>query len=153
MAKSNKSTETLLVQLESLCTTDVQRNRYNDIESEHRVYKNIDRRIKTDDQRLYRVLHITRMLDTSLQLFLDIHGCRHGHSIGEYLDDLSRGSTPFLRLNVCLKQRFKEQIANVRNKYMHSSNQFPRENEINALTSTIHECLQAVLNLRICRLY
>lgn len=149
MAKSNKSTETLLVQLESLCTTDVQRNRYNDIETEHRVYKNVDRRTKNDDQRLYRVLHITRMLDTSLQLFLDIHGCRHGHSIGEYLHDLSKRNPNLLSLNGDLKRRFKEDIADVRNKYMHSSNQFPRENEVNALTSTIHECLQAVLNLKI----
>lgn len=147
MAKSNKSTETLLVQLKSLCTTGEQKDRYNDIESEHRVYKNVDRCTKANDQRLYRVLHATRMLDTSLQLFLDIHGCRHGHSIGEYLDDLSRGSADLSRLNGYLKQRFKEQIANVRNKYMHSSNQFPRENEVNDLTSTIHECLQAVLNL------
>ena len=149
MAKSNKSTETLLVQLESLCTTDVQRNRYNDIESEHKVYKNVDRRTKNDDQRLYRVLHITRMLDTSLQLFLDIHGCRHGHSIGEYLHDLSKGSADLSRLNRYLEQHFKEQIANVRNKYIHSSNQFPRENEVNALASTIHECLQSILNLKI----
>ena len=88
------------------------------------------------------------MLDTSLQLFLDIHGCRHGHSIGEYLDDLSRGSVDLSRLNGYLKQHFKEQIANVRNKYMHSSNQFPRENEVNALISTIRECLQAVLILK-----
>lgn len=149
MAKSNKSTETLLIQLESLCTTDKQKDRYDDIESEHNIYNKVKQHTKANDQRLYRVLHATRMLDTSLQLFLDIHGCRHGHSIGEYLDDLSRGSGDLSRLNGYLKQRFKEQIANVRNKYMHSSNQFPRENEVNALTSTIRECLQAVLNLKI----
>ena len=149
MAKSNKSTETLLIQLESICTTNEQKDRYSDIESEHNIYNKVGQRTKADDQRLYRVLHATRMLDTSLQLFLDIHGCRHGHSIGEYLDDLSRGSADLSRLNGYLKQRFKEQIANVRNKYMHSSNQFPRENEVNALTSTIRECLQAVLNLKI----
>lgn len=149
MAKSNKSTETLLIQLESLCTIDEQKDRYSDIESEHNIYNKVKQRTKANDQRLYRVLHVTRMLDTSLQLFLDIHGCRHGHSIGEYLDDLSRENTDLLRLNGYLRQRFKEQIANVRNKYMHSSNQFPRENEVNALTSAIHECLQAVLNLKI----
>ena len=149
MAKSNRATETLLVQLESLCTTDEQKDRYNDIESEHNIYKKIDQRTKADDQRLYRVLHATRMLDTSLQLFLDIHGCRHGHSIGEYLHDLSKRNPNLLSLNAGLKRRFKEKISDVRNKYMHSSNQFPRENDVNALTSTIHECLQIVLNLRI----
>lgn len=149
MAKSNRATETLLVQLESLCTTDEQKDRYNDIESEHNIYKKIDQRTKADDQRLYRVLHATRMLDTSLQLFLDIHGCRHGHSIGEYLHDLSKRNPNLLSLNGDLKRRFKEKISDVRNKYMHSSNQFPRENNVNALTSTIHECLQIVLNLRI----
>ena len=95
------------------------------------------------------LLHSTRMLDTSLKLFLDIHGCRHGYSIGEYLNDLSNGNPGLLRLNGSLKLRFKEQIANVRNKYMHSSNQFPQEREVNALTSIIRECLQAVLNLKI----
>lgn len=149
MAKSNKSTETLLVQLESLCKTNTQKDRYNDIESEHSIYSKVEQRTKADDQRLYRVLHATRMLDTSLKLFLDIHACRHRHSIGEYLDDLSRGSADLLRLNGYLKQRFKEQIANVRNKYMHSSNQFPQENEVNALTSASRECLQTVLNLKI----
>lgn len=148
MPKSNKSTETLLVQLESLCTTDEQKDRYNDIESEHNIYNKVERRAKANDQRLYRVLHATRMLDTSLKLFLDIHSCRHGHSIGEYLDDLSRGSADLSRLNGYLKQRFKEQIANVRNKYMHSSNQFPRENEVNILTCSIRECLQVILNLK-----
>lgn len=92
MAKSNKSTETLLIQLESLCTTDKQKDRYDDIESEHNIYNKVKQRTKANDQRLYRVLHATRMLDTSLQLFLDIHGCRHWHSIGEYLDDLSVSS-------------------------------------------------------------
>ena len=47
------------------------------------------------------------------------------------------------------KLRFKEQIANVRNKYMHSSNQFPQEREVNILTNTTRECLQTVLNLKI----
>lgn len=148
MAKSNKSTETLLVQLESLCITVVQKGRYNDIESEHNIYNKVEQRAKADDQRLYRVLHATRMLDTSLKLFLDIHGCRHGHSIGEYLDDLSRGSADLSRLNGYLKQRFKERIVYVRNKYMHSSNQFPRENEVNILICSIRECLQVVLNLK-----
>ena len=149
MAKSNKSTETLLVQLESLCKTNTQKDRYNDIESEHSIYSKVEQRTKADDQRLYRVLHATRMLDTSLKLFLDIHGCSHGHSIGDYLHDLSKRHPNLLSLNGDLKKRFKKDIVDVRNKYMHSSNQFPRENEVNALTSCIHECLQAVLNLTI----
>ena len=65
------------------------------------------------------------------------------------LHDLSKRNPNLLSLNGDLKRRFKEDIADVRNKYMHSSNQFPRENEVNALTNTIRECLQAVLNLRI----
>ena len=150
MAKSNKSTETLLVQLKSFCTTDKQKDQYNDIESEHNVYNKVDHRTKADNQRLYRVLHATRMLDTSLKLFLDIHGCLHNeHSIGEYLNRLSKNNAGLLPLDENLKKRFKENIADVRNRYMHSSNQFPRENEVNTLTSTIHECLQAVLNLKI----
>ena len=47
-----------------------------------------------------------------------------------------KGMGDLLRLNGYLKQRFKEQIANVRHKYMHSSNQFPWENEVNALTTS-----------------
>lgn len=149
MAKSNKSVETLLVQLESFCTTNEQKDRYNDIESEHNIYNKVEQQSKSDNQRLYRVLHATRMLDTSLQLFLDIHGCRKGYSIGEYLNDLSRRNTGLLSLNGDLKKRFRKDIADVRNLYMHSSNKFPREDKVNALKSTIHECLQAVLNLKI----
>ncbi len=148
MAKSKKSTETLLVQLESFCRNNEQKDRYNDIESEHNVYNKVERQTKSDGQRLYRVLHATRMLDTSLQLFLDIHNCRKGHSIGEYLADLSKKNAGLLPLNGYLKERFKKDIANVRNLYMHSSNKFPREGEVNALKSSIHECLQAVLNLK-----
>lgn len=148
MAKSNKSTETLLIQLGSLCTTNMQKDRYNDIESEHKEYNKVSQCAKTDKQRLYRVLHATRMLDTSLKLFLDIHGCRRGNSIGKYLDDLSRGNSILMSLNGDLKKRFKADIADVRNKYMHSSNQFPRENDVNALAISIRECLQTVLNLR-----
>lgn len=149
MAKSKKSTETLLVQLESFCRNNEQKDRYNDIESEYNVYNKVERQTKSDGQRLYRVLHATRMLDTSLRLFLDIHNCRKGHSIGEYLADLSRRNAGLLSLNGYLTNRFKEEIANVRNLYMHSSNKFPRENEVNALESTIRECLQTVLNLKI----
>lgn len=148
MAKTHKSTETLLVQLESLCTTNEQKNRYNDIELENAIYNKVNQRIKADDQRLYRVLHATRMLDTSLKLFLDMHSCRHGHSIGEYLNDLSKNNIGLLPLNGNLKRRFKENIADVRNKYMHSSNQFPQESEVNELTNSIRECLQTILNLR-----
>ena len=148
MGKSKKSTETLLVQLESFCRTNEQKERYHDIESEYSVYNKVERQTKSDNQRLYRVLHATRMFDTSLKLFLDIHGCRKGYSIGEYLHDLSRRNSGLLSLNGDLKKRFKEDIADVRNKYMHSSNKFPREDEVNALKSTIHECLQAVLNLK-----
>ena len=141
--------ETLLIQLESLCTTNEQRDRFRDIESEHNIYNTTGQSAKTDKQRLYRVLHITRMLDTGLQLFLDIHNCRKGHSIGEYLHDLSKRNPGLLSLNGNLKKRYKENIADVRNKYMHSSNQFPRENEVDNLTDTIRECLQIVLSLHI----
>lgn len=79
MTNSNKSTETLLVQLESLCKINTQKDRYNDIELEHNIYNKVEQRTKADNQRIYRVLHATRILDTSLKLFLDIHGCRHGH--------------------------------------------------------------------------
>lgn len=88
------------------------------------------------------------MLDTSLRLFLDIHGCCEGHSIGEYLNKLSERNPGLLPLNGYLKSRFKTGMFDVRNKYMHSSNNFSRENEVNALTSFIYECLQAVLNLK-----
>lgn len=151
MAKTCKSTETLLIQLEALCTSNDQRNQYNDIRSEHNIYQKVDKQAKGDGQRLYRALHATRMLDTSLRLFLDIHSCRTGCSIGEYLKDLSKNHTDrsLLQLNGTLAKRFITKIANPRNKFMHTSNQFPQEKEVNELISSIRECLQTVLNLRV----
>ena len=151
MATTNKTTETLTMLLLSLCQNQAEKDMCATIEME---YKEIDATEKkyssSKNVHLYKVLHITRFLDTSLKLFLDIHNCcGNRHSIGDYLKTLSKPNKGLTQLNSGLAKRYTEDIANVRNKYLHMSGQKPNQREYNEIKEKIHECLQTILSLHI----
>ena len=148
MAKKNNTIETLLVQLEALCTTHEQKSRIQQINAEIKIQKDISAK-NISNKALYATLHITRGLDSSLRLFLEINSILSSeHSLGDYLKRLANHSRPnILRLREGLRTRFQKEIVDKRNLYMHSSGQFPNSNEMSEIESQICNCLQTVLLL------
>ena len=151
MATTNKSTETLIMQLLSLCHNQSEKDICATIEMEHKEIAEIEKKFSSNNNvHLYKVLHITRFLDTSLKLFLDIHNCcGNRHSIGDYIKTLSKSNKGLTQLNSNLAKRYTEDIANVRNKYLHTSGQKPNQREYCEIKEKIHECLQTTLSLHI----
>lgn len=151
MAKTNKTTETLILQLLSLCRNQAEKDTCAIIETELREVDNVEKKFSSSrNVQLYRVLHITRFLDTSLRLFLDIHGCLgNRHSIGDYIKTLAKPNNGLSQLNPHLKQRYIDDIANIRNKFLHTSGQKPNQREFNAIKDKIHECIQTTLSLHL----
>ena len=149
MAKRNNTIDTLLVQLEALCTTLEQRRRIQQISAEIKIQKDISAK-NISNKELYATLHITRGLDSSLRLFLEINNVLGTeHSLGDYLKRLTNHrSANIARLKEDLRTRFQRDIVDKRNLYMHSSGQFPNKNEMNEIESQIYNCLQTVLLLK-----
>lgn len=149
MAKKDNQLETVLVQLEALCSVQDQKDRMNDINKEVEIHRDVQKN-KLKNNELYSTLHLTRSLDTSLRLFLDINNILAAeHSLGDYLKKLANHSNPNLkRLNSGLKDRFKSTIVDERNKYMHSSGSFPNTSALNQLETSVCFCLQTILNLK-----
>lgn len=151
MAKTNKTTETLMLQLLSLCRNQAEKDICVTIETEFAEVGNVEKRFSLSrNVQLYKILHITRFLDTSLKLFLDIHECRgNRHSIGDYIKALAKPNNGLTQLNSVLCQRYVNDIANVRNRFLHTSGQKPTQQEFNDIKDKIHECFQATLSLHL----
>ena len=151
MAKTNKTTETLILQLFSLCRNQAEKDVYVTVETEFAEVDNVGKKFSSSrNVQLYKVLHITRFFDTSLRLFLDIHDCRgNGHSIGDYIKALAKPNNGLTQLNSNLSQRYVNDIANVRNLFLHTSGQSPTLREFNEIKNKIHECLQITLCLHV----
>ncbi len=148
MAKRNNNIASLLIQLEALCNTPQQKNRVSQIEKEMKIHSLVLRK-KIVNKELYAVLHLTRGLDSSLKLFLEIHNILGpDHSLGEYLKRLvNHNSTNINKLKESTRSRFQNEIVDKRNLYMHSSGQFPNSNDVDDIHSRICNCLQSVLLL------
>lgn len=149
MAKNNIKTETLIFQLRSLCSSNGDySNKMDLIEQEyHDINRITNSKAYGNKQLLYKLFHANRFIDSSLRLFLEIHGClSNQRSIGQYLEALTRSDTSAIfPMSEQLKNRFKDDIANVRNRFIHSSGQYPNCKEYNEIMDKIHECLQCVL--------
>jgi len=151
MAKTNKTTETLIIQLLSLCRNQAEKDVCVKIEAEFAEVDNVGKKFPFKrNVQLYKVLHITRFLDTSLRLFLDIHDCRGNcHSIGDYIKALAKPNKGLSQLNSDLRKRYINDIADVRNKFLHTSGQRPNQHEFKEIRDKIHECLQTTLSLHL----
>lgn len=141
MAKKNNSLETTIIQLQSLFPNKI--NKINDLSDEYKISQSLK---KTINAPLYRLLHITRIFDTCLNLYLDSIGeLRDQHSLGSYLIQLSKSTSKHSALNGGLKQRYQKEIVDERNKYMHTAGTIPTKKVVKNASERIYECLQVVM--------
>lgn len=151
MAKTNKTTETLILQLLSLCRNQAEKDVCVTIEAEYAEVDNVGKKFSSSrNVQLYKVLHITRFLDTCLKLFLDIHGCRgNRYSIGDYIKALAKPNKGLSQLDSGLRERYIKDIADERNRFLHTAGQRPNQRDFDEMRDKIHECLQATLSLHV----
>jgi len=103
----------------------------------------------TKRRNILKVLHTMRALDSVLRAFLDHHGLRGDkHSLGDYIKKLHSHNAPHLqKLTGPEKDMYIRNIANPRNKYMHSANRYPTgEAEVNNLVAEAHTLIARVAN-------
>ena len=110
-------------------------------------YVSEDKRIQ-----LYRLLHATRGFDTGLRLFLENFNkvSPNSHSISDYVADLQRNHCAgFRQLNGNLSDQIKDEVTNKRNKYVHTSGNYPTKGESDFVISAILKYYTIVLGLAI----
>lgn len=100
---------------------------------------------------LFKLLYSSRSIDTFLKTFLDFYSIRGGtYSIGQYIDKLENHSHSSLgRITAKEKNRFKSNIANVRNRYLHTADSYPcGAQETSKLLSEIDALMVRIEKLR-----
>ena len=149
-----KITETLSIQLAAFCGSDValEAMSKNVIEEFERI-EGTERIVKDPaSQRLYKVLHATRGLDTGLELFLtkngDLPAEMKNHHLRAYIVRLSNPqSGTYSKLKSHLAKAAHENIVHHRNIYVHKAGRFPDNKLINQLITDIYAFYQLVLGL------
>lgn len=149
-----KITETLAIQLSSFCAGDVALEEMsNTVISEFERVEGTEKMVKDPgSQRLYKVLHATRGLDTGLELFLtkkgDLPAERKNHHLRAYIARLSnpRAGT-YSKLQPHLAKAANENIVHHRNVYVHKAGRFPNNVLIKQLIPDIYAFYQLVLGL------
>jgi hypothetical protein len=100
-------------------------------------------------RRLLQLFHSSRAIDTTISRFLTWHGITTKSGLGANISELTKTHKATLgTLTKQEEQRYKQQIANVRNHYMHTAGAFPgQDNHIINLLSEMEACLVSILNL------
>jgi hypothetical protein len=99
---------------------------------------------------ILKILHTTRSVDSTLKAFLTTyHVVGTKHSIGSYLHQLERNTSPSLhRISSSERAHYQEEIAKVRNDHMHNANRYPRtERKVNELINEMHALMARVFAL------
>ncbi len=99
---------------------------------------------------LLQLLHSTRALDSSLDVFTGSYGIPvRRRSLGNYLIALRDHAQPSLRtLSPNQVTRFMKAIVDKRNKYLHEAGAFPRiPTEIDGILGEMESCLSQVVAL------
>lgn len=149
-----KITETLAIQLAAFCGGDITLDAMaSDVIAEFERVEGTERMVKDPaSQRLYKVLHATRGLDTGLELFLtkkgDLPAEMKNHHLRAYISRLSNPQAgTYSRLLPHLAQAAKDNIVHHRNVYVHKAGKFPNNVLINQLIPDIYAFYQLVLGL------
>lgn len=149
-----KITETLAIQLAVLCGGDLAlETMSNDVIAEFERVEETERLIKDPaSQRLYKVFHATRGLDTGLELFLtkkgDLPPEMKNHHLRAYISRLANPKTnTYSRLNPHLVKAVNENIVYHRNRYVHKAGKYPDNKLIKQLIPDIFSFYQIVLGL------
>lgn len=149
-----KITETLAIQLAMFCAGDVAlESMSNDVIAEFERIEGTERIVKDSAlQRLYKVLHATRGLDTGLELFLtkkgDLPAEMKNHHLRAYIARISKPQVgTYSKLNPHLAQAAKDNIVHHRNIYVHKASRFPNNVLVSQLIPDIYAFYQLVLGL------
>ena len=149
-----KITDTLAIQLFAFCDGDMALEAMsNDVIEEFKRVEGTERMVKDPaSQRLYKVFHATRGLDTGLELFLtkkgDLPAEMKNHHLRAYIARLSNPqSGTYSKLKSHLAQAAQDNIVIHRNRYVHKASKFPDNNLINQLIPDIYAFYQLVLGL------
>lgn len=149
-----KITETLAIQLAAFCGGDIALEvMASDVIAEFERVEITERMVKDPtSQRLYKVLHATRGLDTGLELFLrkkgDLPAEMKNHHLRAYISRLSDPkSGTYSKLNPHLAKDAKDNIVHYRNVYVHKASRFPNTLLVNQLIPDIYAFYQLVLGL------
>lgn len=149
-----KRTETLSVQLAAFCGGDmVLETMSKDVIEEFERIEGTERIVKDPaSQRLYKVLHATRGLDTGLELFLtkkgDLPAEMKNHHLRAYIARLSNPqSGTYSKLKTHLAKAAQDNIVHHRNVYVHKAGRFPDNKLINQVITDIYAFYQLVLGL------
>ena len=149
-----KITDTLAIQLAVFCEGDMALETMSeDVIAEFERVEDTERLIKDPaSQRLYKVLHATRALDTGLELFLTKKGDlpleMKNHHLRAYITRLSNSkSGTYSKLNPHLAQAANENIVFHRNRYVHKAGKYPNNQLIKQLIPDIFSFYHLVLGL------
>lgn len=148
MKRGRKDIETVLIQLQSLCSTLDEKNKCDILIAENRCKDKVIKGGKMNKE-LYGVLHSTRCLDSSLRFILEKYSLyQNEHSLGDYLKRLTNhSSTRINKLPENLRLHFKSRIVDKRNIYMHTSGKFPNKLQYRDLENSMCTCFQVIINL------
>lgn len=126
----------------------VEELRYN-VLREWDTLKKCDKLPKGSHLELKRMLHATRAFDTGLRMFLEKHGGFRGTmpSIGGYVTDLKVSRPTLNPLNDKIAKRIKDDVANNRNKYMHTANSYPNKAITDSVIINILQYYNVILTL------
>lgn len=137
------------IDLIEIHNVDVMRLKTNVLEEWKTVKERCKSLPKGKHLELNRMLHATRAFDTGLRMFLEKHGGFRGEvpSIGGYVKDLQKKRSSLNQLNDNVAKRIKEDVTNIRNKYMHSANSYPGKKETDQVLINILQYYTLILGL------
>lgn len=121
--------------------------RLNHVDAELAELGGCDRIKTVHRQRLLKVLHAGRAIDTTLGVILQANGQAPNHGIGARLKQLS-SLAPATRgyMDGTTVGAYRNSVAKVRNRYAHNAGAFPTSTlETAKFVSEVHACMTLIL--------
>lgn len=121
--------------------------RMNHVEDELAELGSVDRTKPVKRQRLLKVIHAARAIDTTLGVILDANGKAPQHGIGNRLNQM-KTLPPAIRgyMDHPTVVGYRSSIASVRNNYSHNAGAFPTStHEVDKFMSEVHACMALIL--------
>ena len=159
MAKKNKQIQTMMLNLYHKCVrNDAYEAMYQHVYNEFNKITIVETKVKDPQmQRINKLLHATRALETGLETFLDLYGLvptlMRDHTMGSYMKKLQTppsGRNTFSKIpSHMFAKGFSnnDSIRNKRNKYLHQADQYPTAQETKVFLDDIYKFYAAVLSL------
>ena len=159
MAKKNKQIQTIMLDLYRKCVGNAAREAmYQRVYNEFNKISIVETKVKDPQaQRINKLLHATRALETGLETFLDLYGLvptqLKYHTMGSYMKKLQTppsGRNTFSKISSHMFAKGfsnDDSIRNKRNKYLHQADQYPTPQETKVFLDEIYKFYAAVLSL------